>query len=399
MVGYKHNNIFDYEVNVNYFGTLKEITTIKLTKIRKKPGIIIDDNLYAERLYASTYINQINKTEIIYSLQSQVDSIIYFARNNRDIKFYYLEYNFDITPQEIINIDSKKFTEFSDEILTMKKRKAYIFIYKIPPNIFSSSYLFLRPKNIEENISISKDRFLYLNQQNLDYKLDFSSISQNIYIKLDKQTLNAEVNILEFNDVLNKDNRYFHLSNVIKNLTLRIKNNNSALIEFLYELNNIENLDINKKEFNLKDRYYLLKYKKSDNIKSVKINLDSNNKTFSMIILGAIGRGNYLCPLPNEIEFNKKSISSEFTIPNDNLINDETFNILLKSKNNFTLKVEINKDDNGLPLWVLIAIIVTVVLISVLIIFIILRVCRKGNGEDDNIEKGKLLSSYDKEDD
>ena len=51
------------------------------------------------------------------------------------------------------------------------------------------------------------------------------------------------------------------MSHDIKNLTLRIKNNNSALIEFLYELNNIENIDKNKSEFNLKDRYYLLKYK------------------------------------------------------------------------------------------------------------------------------------------
>ena len=130
MVGYEHDNIFDYEVNVNYFGTLKENATIKLTKIAKKPDIIIDNNLYAERLYASTYINHLNKTEIIYSLQSQVEGIIYFVRNNKDIKFYYLEYNFDVTPQEILNIDSKKFTEFSDEILTMKKRKTYIFIYK-----------------------------------------------------------------------------------------------------------------------------------------------------------------------------------------------------------------------------------------------------------------------------
>ena len=147
MVGYKHDNIFDYEVKVNYFGTLKENATIKLTKIKKKSGIVIGDNTYAERLYASTYINQLNKTEIIYSLQGQVESIIYFARNNKDIKFHYLEYNFDVTPQEIINIDSKKFTEFSDEILTMKKRKVYIVICKIPPNIFSSSYLFMRPKN------------------------------------------------------------------------------------------------------------------------------------------------------------------------------------------------------------------------------------------------------------
>ena len=143
----------------------------------------------------------------------------------------------------------------------------------------------------------------------------------------------------------------------------------------------------------------MLKYKKSDNIKSVKINLESNNNTLSMVIHGAIGRGNYLCPLPNELTFNKKSISSEFTIPNDKLINDETFNILLKSKTNFTLKVELNKDDNGLPLWALITIIVAGVIISILIIFIILRYCRKGRIEADNIEKGTLLSSYDKEDD
>ena len=48
---------------------------------------------------------------------------------------------------------------------------------------------------------------------------------------------------------------------------------------------------------------------------------------------------------------------------------------------------------------VLIAIIVDGVLISVLIIFIILRYCRKGHAEDVNIEKGKLLNSYNKEDD
>lgn len=43
MVGYKHDNIFDYKANVNYIGTLKENETIKLTKIEKKlRGIILD---------------------------------------------------------------------------------------------------------------------------------------------------------------------------------------------------------------------------------------------------------------------------------------------------------------------------------------------------------------------
>ena len=341
----------------------------------------------------------VNQYKIIYILQSKISSVIYLAKNNEDIKMYYLEYNFNVTPQEIINIDPKKFTEFSGEILTMKEDKTYIFIYKSLPNIFSSSFFYLKPKNIEQNISISNDRFLYLSQQKFDYKLTFNSISKNIYIKLDSQTLDAEIEILEANEILNKDNRYFLLNNTQK-LTLKIKSNCSALIEFLYELNNVENLDINKKEFKLNDRYYMLKYKKSDNIKSVKINIESNDNSLSMVIHGSIGKGNYLCAIPEEEAFDKKTISSEFTIPNDKLINDETFNILLKSRTNFTLKVELNKNDNnnGLPLWILITIIIAGVVICILIIFIILTCCRKSRVEDDNIEKGKLLSSYDKED-
>ena len=71
----------------------------------------------------------------------------------------------------------------------------------------------------------------------------------------------------------------------------------------------------------------------------------------------------------------------------------------MKSKTNFTLKVELNKDGNGLPLWLLIVIIVAGVIISILILFIILRYCRKGRVDADNNKKGTLLSSYDKEDD
>ena len=398
IVGYNHRNIFDYEVNVNYFRTLKENAKIKLTKIEKKPGVIISSHIYSERLYSSSYINILYQYKIIYNFQSQVPSIIYFNKNNENIKVYYLEYNLDVTPQEIINIDPNKFTEFSDKILIMKGEKTYIFIYKSVSDIFTNSFLFLKPENIEQNISISNDRFLYLNQRNLDYKLDFNSISRNIYIKLDNQTLNAEIEILEANEVLNKDKRYFLINKDIQNLTLRIKNNNSALIEFLYELNNVENLDTSKKEFKLKDSYYMLKYKKSDNIKSVKINLESNNNTLSTVIHGAIGRGNYLSPLPNEVTYNLKSISAEFTIPNDKLIDEETFNILLKPKADYILKIELNKNDNGilvLPLWALIAIIVGGVILILLIIFIILRYCRKGRIEADNIEKGTLLSSYD----
>ena len=41
------------------------------------------------------------------------------------------------------------------------------------------------------------------------------------------------------------------------------------------------------------------------------------------------------------------SISTEFIVPNEKLFDDETFNILIKIKNNVTLNVEIEKDKDN----------------------------------------------------
>ena len=395
----------------NYFETLKENATIKFTKYEKNSNIMIMDNYYFERLYDQEFITKIGYYKLVYSFEFSKESIIYFAKNYKDLKFYYFEYNFDITPQEIININSKKFNEISDQIFIMKEKKTYIFIVETP-EFYSNYYFLINTKNIEKDITISNNnRYLYLSQKDLIYNLNLYSITTNIYLKLDSLTLESEIEILEVNITLNKENRYFYVDKNIDKLSLKIKNNNPALIEFLYELSNINSLDTNKNEFNITKGNYLLKYKKSDKIKSIKVNLVSNYN-LTLFILGVIGKDNYLGSLPKEESFNYTSITSELIIPNDKLIDNDTFNILITIDHETTLKLELNKipddtdkkedpvnndKDEGLPTWALIVIIIVAVLIIIIAIVLILRYCKKGHVDSDDIEKEKLLNSNERE--
>ena len=398
VVEYQHQNVFNYEVNVNYYKTIKEPTTIKLTMIEKNPQIYFGDDLYSNNFYASGFSTIVGEYQRIYNLQSPNKHIIFVPSFNKNMKAYYFEYNYDITPQEIIDINPKKFNEFENKIVSMKENKAYIFILKYPKDVVSSLILFIRPNNIGQELSITNDRFCYLSKQNFDYNLHNPN-SNNIYMKLSSQSQDAEIEILDNNFILNKNNRYFLFKNDTSKLSLKLKNDNSALIEFLYQLKDAKNLDANKKEFILSNgEYYILKYKKSDKIESIKINLESNN-TFSIAIYANIGKDNYIGPIPGELKYESK-ISSEFLVPNDQLADDETFNILFVTKDNVTLSVELkmeektDPDEEGFPTWALIVIIVGGALVLAVIIFIIIICCKRDNVSAESIEKGNLLSSY-----
>ena len=296
----------------------------------------------------------------------------------------------------------------------MQENKTSIFIYKYPNNIISSIYLILSPKDMFKDIDFSNERFIYLSQQYFEYNLYFSSNSKNFYIRLDSQTPDAEIEILDKNNtILNKDSNYYFINKKTKKISLRIKNNNSALIEFLYEFNNFTSLDIKQKEFHLDDGYHLLRYKKSDKIKLIKVNLESNYN-LSLFIFANIGKGNFLGALPEEKDYDFNNVSSEFIFPKEKINEDETFNILFKVKTNVTLKVETTKEDkdddkgndstdDGLPLWALILIISFGSLIAILILFIIIKRIRRNRKNKKNIieeisgETGALLNSFSNE--
>ena len=407
IISYKPRNVFNYEVNVNYFKTIKEPTKIKLTTIEKDPLIEIQSNVYANSLSASTYKTINGKYQIIYILQSDNKHIIYIPTFDKDMKAYYSEYNFDITPQEILDVDTNKLKEFSNKLFYMKESKAYIIILKYPQDVLSNPILFLSKYEIDQDISINSNIFCFLSKQNYDYNL-YNPNSKNFYIKLSSQTPDAEIQILDNNVTLNKNNKYFLLDKNIQKISLKLKNENPALIEILYELFDTQILDSDKKEFPLVNgEYYMLKYKTSDNIESIQVNLESNNTTFLAAIYANIGKENYAGPFPPQLNFSSK-MSSMFLVPNEQLSDDETFNILIRTKNNVTLTVQLNKtkeggeketdgkeqDGEGLPTWALILIIVGGVIILALIIFIIIICVKKDNVDADAIEKGKLLSSY-----
>ena len=400
MLDFKKENIFDYEVNVNYYKTLKQNTTIKLTIIKKTPNISIGDNIFGQKQYISSYVTKVNEQQLIYSFQSTREHIICTFSFNKDIKYYFSEYNFDISPKEIINIAPNIFKEIPKNIITtIKENKTTIFIYKFPNNIISSIYLYLSPKNLDENIKIEKERFLYLTQQNFDYNLYFNLNSKNFLIRLDYLTPDAEIIIIDNNNtILNKNSKYYLVDKNTKKISLRLNNNNPALIEFLYEFNDYINLDNKQKEFNLTDGYHLLKYKKSDKIKSIKMNLKSENN-LTLFIYGNIGKENYFGVLPIEEAYNLNFISTEFLIPNEKLLDDETFNILFSIKDNVTLNIEINKDENndyedeGFPIWVLILIIFLRISIIVIIFVIIIKKNKCKNNNQNINEKGPLLDS------
>ena len=138
--------------------------------------------------------------------------------------------------------------------------------------------------------------------------------------------------------------------------------------------------------------WYLLKYKKSDKIKSINTNIESFNN-LTLIILANIVKVNYIGLLPEEETLNCTSINSEFIVPNEKINEDETFDILFKIKNNATLILKIEKDDNdepngdGFPLWVLIIIIGALLIIIAIIIIIIIK--KNKNNKDNNFVNDK----------
>ena len=130
----------------------------------------------------------------------------------------------------------------------MKERINYIYILKFPKDITSNALFFFNLYDLDEDISITKERFVYLSQQNFVYNLHFNSESDNIYIKLCSQTIDAEIEIGENKILLNKSNRYFLWNKSIKELPIKLKNNNCALLEFFYAINDANSIDINTKK-------------------------------------------------------------------------------------------------------------------------------------------------------
>ena len=404
IVDYQHTNIFDYEVTLNYYRILNKQAKVKITTVDKNPSIITGYNLHQDTLSHSAYMNIEGEYQILNTLQFSKKTVIFTHSFNKGINVYYHEYNFDITPKEIMEINNNKFKEISNKIFNMEENKTYLFIIKYPKDFTSSSYLFIDPYDMQQNIPISNKRFLYLTNQNLYYNLFFANNYKSVYIKLCEQTPDAEITILgDKNTTLNKNNKFYLVQNIKEELSLKLNNNNPALIEFFYEYSTIKltNLDTKKTKFDLNNNnVYILKYKKSDNINTIKLYLESK-EALDFILSSNYGKGNCIGAIPDEIKLKEKNYTTEYLVPIEQLTDDETFDILLALNHNSTLSITLNGKENneneseGFPTWAIIVIAVVGALIIGAIIFVIVLRAKRDNVDADSIEKGKLLNSFD----
>ena len=407
MVEYKKNNFFDFEINVNYFKTLKEKTKIKLTAIKKETNISI------KGAYKYITLNEMNEkgfiicneqNNLIYSYESDQEHILYFNTFNKDLNIYYTLYNSNIEPKDIIHIDKKKFSIVSNKLLELKKNDIGILILQNQKN-YSYVTEYIYPKNIDQDIIISNNRFIYLSKKDFVYNLRLYSVTKNIFIKLNSETLNAEIEIIDGkNSLLNKNNRYYFIDKNIKDVSLKLKNDNSAFIEFLYEyeFNKDNNLDINKKKFELTKGLYTLKYKKSDKIKSILLDLESNNE-LKGYIFSSIGKYNYSNIFPSQENLGQNNTKTEFILPDDKIDDDEDFVIFIKMNSDFNLTIENKKESGGnndednnddkFPIWAIILIVVLGSIILLGIIFIIVRKFKRSQLNININEKETLLQS------
>ena len=123
-----------------------------------------------------------------------------------------------------------------------------------------------------------------------------------------------------------------------------------------------------------------------------------SNAGISGFIHSTIGKDNFIGPIPNELNYNKKTLVTEFIIPGEKLSDNEAFDILIKVNDNTNLKIELTKENepnnNGkkeFPVWVIIVILVVGLIIIMLIIFVIIRKTKRGKLDEKSIEETKYL--------
>ena len=350
MIEYKKPEIEIYEqvLDVNYHQSLKGNATVKVTTIPLIPDTYIDNVIISNTIQLIDYIGLNKMNRHIYGLETGVEYIIYSVSFNKDSNAYYAPLKKGLSPQEIINIDTKKFEIISNRLIITKANDMGILAYQTSHN-YSNVYLNIIQKDIEQNIDVSNKRFFYLTQRNFDYNLYFYSNNKNFYIRLVNETLDAEIEILDgSNKIINRQNRYAFFDKNATKVSLRLKNDNSALIEIAYHFTiKDENiLDINETDYDLEKGTYGIICKKSDNILSIKLSIQSDDR-ISGLMFANIGKKNYISPYPSAKSTNLHLMETEIIVPNKYMDDDEEFVIYINIAQKFNLKLEIEEVEPG----------------------------------------------------
>ena len=297
----------------------------------------------------------IKSTESLIFLENSNDYILYLDNIYKSslTKIQLAEYNERMTYEEILNHDEKYFYDIKGNILTLSGYKMYfLYINFVDLDPFN---IFVGPINNVETIEINnyEPEFLYLEKNNI-YTLYFRKNIINRMMKLSRETLRAEIKILNKDFILNSENLYYPIDDNYKDeLILKVEKDN-ALIEFLFkqDYNDMEVLYFEKKIFTLNKKYNILPIPKKYSSKLIEIELRRNDFLTKLSI--SLG---YTIPPYNffsaDINENIFEMDEKFTFTLNehykggfNMMDGESYSVMIKNFGKNVLMLIKIKDDN-----------------------------------------------------
>jgi len=297
----------------------------------------------------------IKSTESLIFLENSNDYILYLDNIYKSslTKIQLAEYNERMTYEELLNHDEKYFYDIKGNILTLSGYKMYfLYINFVDLDPFN---IFVGPINNVETIEINnyEPEFLYLEKNNI-YTLYFRKNIINRMMKLSRETLRAEIKILNKDFILNSENLYYPIDDNYKDeLILKVEKDN-ALIEFLFkqDYNDMEVLYFEKKIFTLNKKYNILPIPKKYSSKLIEIELRRNDFLTKLSI--SLG---YTIPPYNffsaDINENIFEMDEKFTFTLNehykggfNMMDGESYSVMIKNFGKNVLMLIKIKDDN-----------------------------------------------------
>ena len=310
-------------------------------------NIIIKINSY--KLYQNQKKNEIiefNEEEKIYFIKNYENDdnqqIMYINSYDSSFKFYLAEYTYEITPFDILLRNETFFNSSLGKIINFKPGVTYILIMdSINLNFKIFSYIYFdifNGKNKQEiEISNNKNVFLYL-KKGVEYNLNFKN-NMNLLIKLSKISSNSTVEIKNNNKnylLLSYSTEYYIKIDKNDTQLTFISKEKDSFIEFSYLFDEINKIEINLTEsstYELKKGNNLLSLNQSfQKLNFINILLESNENFDSYIYSGFSFENYVYYSNPND-EIKKNNNNTylyQIRIPNEELLNDEYFNILIK---------------------------------------------------------------------
>ena len=387
----------------------KNITEDVKVKIKSFKNDVNCRVIRNENNFLINNIIQVNNETIqeVLFFESDKDYILYLNSEDGNSQIYGSEYNNSIQPEYIVNLNTDKFNNIMNKIITINKDTLYILLRKI--NGFSSLNYLIQPLDIKNNEIILKNStkvyFSYL-QKDKTYTIKINSPLSKAVIKLSRNSLSSELIITnkETNEEkkINKDNLYYEMNSEI---SIKVTQSDS-LIEFLYQYHkNISQLkDESKTKYLLNNKTtkgnVFIIFNSSQTEVNLSISIESENEFNYYFTSGFAKLPFFIIPR----DYSEKKVKKmSFIVKNP--FKDK--NIKLEKDENYAILISVNTNDINNPIFLnynythtndddssnknTFLIILFVIIGLIIIIAVIFYIFKKKNETNDQNELGQII--------